>query len=182
MCYKESTYEELIETIETRMMRSIWRIVRNTEEAEDAMQEALTIIWRRWERICRHPNPEALILKISIDVAYDSLRTQFRRHRMGDVFKIMLLKTSDNPLKASPYEELIGQETEAEVLRAIARLPRRQAVAALLRILYEQSYSDIASTMGCSEATVRIHVSRARARLCRWLSHLNPGYLPEVSQ
>jgi len=36
--------------------------------------------------------------------------------------------------------------------------------------------------LGCSEVTVRIQVSRGRARLSRWLSHLRPDSLKEESR
>lgn len=63
------------------------------------------------------------------------------------------------------------------MLRAIARLPRQQAAAVLLRIVQEQSYEAVAKALDCSETTARIHVSRGRARLSRWLAPLisKPG-------
>lgn len=69
-------------------------------------------------------------------------------------------------------DELVGKEIETEVLDAIGRLPEKQAVAVLMRIVQDEPYDAIAQAMGCSESTVRIHVSRGRARLSQWLSHL----------
>ena len=42
-----STYDALIRPIQDQMLRSIWRITRVAEDAEDALQESLTIIWKR---------------------------------------------------------------------------------------------------------------------------------------
>lgn len=177
---KDRSYERLIGPIETRMMRSIWRIVRDPQEAEDALQEALTVIWRRLSRICRHPNPQALILKICIDAAYDSLRRWNRHHRFFDREVARQLGDHADSSAEHPVEGIVRRETEAEVLQAIARLPRKQAVAALMRIVQDQPYDQIARALGCREATVRIHVSRARTRLSRWLAHLNPRSSTEV--
>jgi RNA polymerase sigma factor (sigma-70 family) len=80
------------------------------------------------------------------------------------------------------YEALERKKIEAEILKAISRLPRRQAVAVLMRIIQDQPYEVIAQAMKCSETTVRIHVSRGRARLSQWLSHLKPVSLKEISK
>ncbi|MFY9726215.1 MAG: sigma factor, partial [Bryobacteraceae bacterium] len=64
-------YERLIAPIEGRMIRAVWRIVRDPDEVEDAFQEALLTVWKRWDRICIHPNPQALVLQICIHAAHD---------------------------------------------------------------------------------------------------------------
>ncbi len=72
-----------------------------------------------------------------------------------------------------------GQDSEdrslrAAILEAIGGLPKRQATAALLHIIEEQSYVEIARAMECSETTVRVHVRRGRAALMRRLDGLCP--------
>ncbi|NTU51536.1 MAG: hypothetical protein HGA94_03750, partial [Candidatus Aminicenantes bacterium] len=49
--------------MEPRLMRTIWRIVRQKEAAEDALQDALAAIWKKRDAVARHPNPQALILR-----------------------------------------------------------------------------------------------------------------------
>ena len=73
------------------------------------------------------------------------------------------------------------KEIEGEVLAAIARLPRKQAAAVLMRIIQDQSYRAIAQALGCRETTARIHVSKGRAKLSRQLSHLSSKSTEEVS-
>lgn len=176
---EKSLYEKLIAPIECHMMRSIWRIVRDPQEAEDTLQEALAIIWRRLDRIRRHPNPHALIFKICLNSAYDSLR---KRKRIRQVKGTELLHQLPIQSEMTAPEVSEKKKIEAEILNAISRLPRRQAVAVLMRIVQEQPYDVIAQALDCSEVTVRIHVSRGRARLRQWLSHLNPASLNGVSK
>lgn len=167
----QTSYRQLIAPLEDRMMRSIWRIVRDPQEAEDTMQDALTIIWRKWGRITGHPNPPALILKICIDASYDTLRRR-KRHNPTEAPE-MLLRVPTGVTGAP--DELVGRETEKEIMKAIAALPRKQATAVLMRIVQEQSYETIAQALGCAESTVRIHVFRGRERLSRELAHLAPA-------
>jgi len=176
---EKTIYKQLIAPVESQMMRSIWRIVRHPELAEDTLQEALIIIWKKRERICCHPNPHALILKICLNAAYDSLR---KRARFRKQQNSSLLHKLQSPSETTVSQALERKKTEDEIFKAIGRLPKRQAVAILMRIIQDQPYDVIAQTLGCSETTARIHVSRGRARLSQWLSHLHTSPLLEVSK
>ena len=173
------SYEKLIAPIENRMMQSIWRIVRNPETVEDTMQEALTIIWRRLDRIRNHPNPHALILKICVNASYDSLRKRFR-HRQKE--SLDTLDRLPAPSGSDAADALVRKRMKDEILAAISRLPRKQAIAVLMRIVQGEPYDAIAEALGCSEKTARVHVSRGRGRLSRWLSNLIPASPREESK
>ena len=167
------TYEELVAPVRERMMRIIWRIVRNPDEAEDTMQEVLTLVWKKLDRISRHPYPQALVLRICVNSAVDALRKQRRERRFVDSQILDLLPASDS----DGWEQ---RETEAMIREAIGRLSRNQAAAVLMRILEGQSYGEIARALGCREVTARTHVLRGRAKLGRWLSHLRSSATEEV--
>jgi RNA polymerase sigma-70 factor (ECF subfamily) len=171
MANREFDYDTLVRPMEARMMRSIWRIVRQRETAEDALQDSLTVIWRKRDTVARHPNPQALILRISVAAAYDAVRKSRRRlsHEIPGL--------PDQPADASAApvtKESEDRSLRAAILEAIGRLPKRQATAALLHIVEEQPYEEIARGMGCSETTVRVHVMRARAALVRRLVRHRP--------
>ncbi len=161
-------YERLIAPIADRMMRAVWRILRDPGEAEDAFQEALLRVWKHWDQVRRHPNPHALVLRISIHSAQDALRRQVRRESRIDADG--LPDVADRT--PSAVEQLTDAEQSAEVRRAIASLPRKQAQAVQMRLVEEVPYDDIAAAMDCGEATVRKHVARARTKLRAVLAHL----------
>lgn len=54
-------YDSLVRPLEGRLMRCVWRIVRQREAAEDALQDALTVIWRkgRWWPGTPSPTPSS---------------------------------------------------------------------------------------------------------------------------
>jgi RNA polymerase sigma-70 factor (ECF subfamily) len=170
---RDFSYNEHIRPHEELMTRVVWRIVRHPEDAEDTLQDALSTIWKKRGLVGGHPNPQALILKICIDAAYDTLRKR-RRHKRDESTTPHLYPQEENN---RGLDKLVQKETETEILEAIGRLPRKQAVAVLMRIVKEQPYEVIAQAMGCSETTVRIHVARGRTRLNQWLAHLAP-YTP----
>jgi RNA polymerase sigma factor (sigma-70 family) len=162
MSESQRNYDRIIGPVAEQMIRSIWRIVRNEQDAEDAMQDALTTLWRRWDRVCRHANPQALVLKVCMDAAYDVTRRQFRHRRIAKVRALASEPVDQSP---TPPEAAMNSEQHDELLAAIHSLPRQQAIATLMRIVQHQSYSDIAAALGCAEVTARKHVARGRERL-----------------
>ncbi len=172
----EQAFDRIIGPIEKQMIRSIWRIVRNEQDAEDAMQNALAILWKRWGRVCRHPNPQAVILKICTDTACDVAR-QRRRHQTR------LKALSQEPEGKLPTPARASQNSELydELIAAVLKLPQHQATATLMRLVQQQSYGDIAAALGCTEVTARKHVARGRERLRSALMRLNPNANGSVS-
>jgi len=168
---REFDYSTLVRPLESRMMRSIWRIVRQRESAEDALQDALAVIWKKRDAVACHPNPQALILKISIAAAYDVVRRNRRRLR-HEISGLPVEPADDSAAPVGKASE--DRRLRAAIISAIGRLPKRQATAVLLHIIEEQSYEEIAGVMDCSETTVRVHVMRARAALARRLAGLRP--------
>jgi RNA polymerase sigma-70 factor (ECF subfamily) len=170
-------YDEMIAPLEAMMMRSIWQIVRNADLAEDSLQDALAIIWKKRFQIRLHPNPPALILKICLNTAYDSLRKLERRRRQIDLSPLENAPTSP---EHDPDRNLEAREIEEQVQQAIRRLPRKRALAVMMRLIQEESFAAIAQAMDCSEVTARIHISRGRAQLREWLSPLWKSSRQEV--
>lgn len=165
-------YERLIAPIEDRMIRAVWCITRDPHDAEDALQEALLTVWKRWHRVCRHPNPHALILHMCVNAGYDLLRRRAREQkRQGPI------GAAENipDLSPSAAQTISRGEQDAEVLRAIGLLSKNQGRAMLMLAVEEMSYSDIAAALDCREVTARGHVARARSKLRELLSHLIPA-------
>lgn len=164
-------YDALIRPIQDQMLRSIWRITRVVEDTEDALQESLTIIWKRRARIERHPRPQALILRICVNCACDVLRARLRR-----VSRELALAEPDATHAEDCHvdQRLHQEELHGDIARALVRLPKQQATAVLMRYVLEFPYQEIGEALGCSERTARVHVSRARKKLSRLLAHLAP--------
>ena len=167
MTDQQSEYQRLIAPVEDRMMRAVWRITRDPADAEDALQNALLTVWKRWNRIRSHPNPHALILHICINAAHDVLRSRVREGKWIEGDAVLSEVPSSSP---AALEGVSETEQDALVLRAIGRLPKNQARASLMHAVEEMPYGEVAAVMECRESTVRKHVARARATLRSLLS------------
>jgi RNA polymerase sigma factor (sigma-70 family) len=165
-------YDTYLAPLETRMLRTAWRITRDPDRARDALQDAMVRIWTHRGRIVSHPNPGALVLRITIHAAIDVLRRDCRRSRAEESAAPAAWRA--NPT-AGPSAEAERSEVRALVLDAVARLPERQAAAVTLRVLMDEPYEAIAAALGCTEPTARVHVLRGRAKLARLLGPLAPA-------
>jgi RNA polymerase sigma factor (sigma-70 family) len=163
-------YERYLEPLEGRMLRTVRRVVRDPDLARDALQDAVVRLWQHRERLRRHPNPEALAVRVCFHAAIDAVRRGQRRRETADVD----LEGRPGAPGRSPCDALEQQEQHEAVVRAIAGLPRRQALAVLMRVVEEQPYAVVARALGCAEITARIHVMRGRSRLRRLLAPLAP--------
>jgi len=169
---QEFDYDALVRPLEPRLMRTVWRIVREKQAAEDALQDALTVIWKKRDAVARHPNPQALMLRIAVAAAIDAVRKSARRlrHEAPGL-------PGDRADEAAPpvTKGTEDRSLRAEILEAIRRLPKRQATAVLLRVVEEQTYGEIARAMDCTEPTARVHVMRAKTALTKILAGIRPG-------
>lgn len=152
---REEAFEELVLRQRPRMMRTVWRVVRDADLAEEALQEALATLWRKADAVRAHPNPEAFVLRVCLDAAYDQLRDRIRR-------RSTLAPLGEVGGEANPAEE---RAAVGEVLAAVRRLNRRQAAAILMHAVEGEPYRAVAEALGCSEPTARVHVQRAREKL-----------------
>ena len=157
----KSEYEKLIQPIEDRMINSVWRITRNPDDADDAFQDALTKIWKQFDKIKQHPNPQALILRICANSAYDTIRRKNRYRKLEELYSLEY-----HEKQASSDELVLKNERKEEIFWAISRLSRNQASAVLMRFIQELPYSEIALALGrAHHSTVHTAAQRLRKQL-----------------
>ncbi|WP_199097051.1 RNA polymerase sigma factor [Dyella sp. ASV21] len=64
-----------------------------------------------------------------------------------------------------PLERLHDSQSYADMAAAVKKLPQRQREAFMLRVLEGLDVAETAQAMGCSEGSVKTHLSRALQRL-----------------
>ncbi len=150
-----------------QMASVIWRVLRDADRAEDALQEALLRIWRRRKQVAAHPNPSALMLRMCYQVAIDRYRQHARRRTETLPF--------DFPASAhSTLDTMMIGEAHRTVLDALSDLPAQQGQAVYLRVIEQLPYDDVAAALDCTPTTARGHVRRARQSLRHRLGKLLP--------
>lgn len=156
---RPADYDRWIAPARHRMADCVWRIVRNSADADDVLQDVLVLVWRRFDELRDHPNPTALLLRICTQRSLDHLRRRNSRTSL-----LARLAGTFSRRTPTPRQTLHATEYRDRLLAFVAALPAREAEAITLHALEELDYPAVAAAMGCRESTVRVLVGRARAR------------------
>ncbi|MEU7528584.1 SigE family RNA polymerase sigma factor [Saccharothrix sp. NPDC042600] len=147
-----TSFEDFAAGQVTPLLRYATVLTGDPHLAQDVVQECLLRAQQRWARIGGLDAPAAY-LKRMVTNEYLSWRRRLKPH---------VPLTDVDPGTADPTDHY---DVRDAMLHAIAKLPRKQRAAVVLR--YYEGYDDreIATTLGCSQTTVRSHISRALATL-----------------
>lgn len=125
--------------------------------AEDILSDALVKVALQWRRISAADNPAAYVRRVVV-TTYLADRRKARRRRTEPTSDLAVL---DYPT-ADQTDAILARQ---EVAGLLARLPPQQKAVIVLRYLLDEPDDEIARALGCTPATVRSHLSLARAAL-----------------
>jgi len=168
-------YVELCLRHREMVFRTVQRITRNREDAEDVLQES----WMRgFMNIRRFDGRSAFstwLTRIAINAALMLLRKRrnFHEHSLDEHLEPNLprIRETHEPSQ-DPEAHLLAREEQLLVRRAIRRLPPRLRLVVELRQSQEGSIQEIASLAGISVAATKSRLLRARLALRRPLQTL----------
>ncbi len=143
------------------MMRTVARIVRDPEDMADAFQNALVLIWKDFDKISRHPNPHAYMVRLCASVSYDMLRKRGRQRKR----EVAGLEEQLVAAGGSSGCEALQLEGTRIIMEALSRLSPNQSEVFYMREVEGFSFEEIAEALACSETTTRVHLSKAKSRL-----------------
>jgi RNA polymerase sigma factor (sigma-70 family) len=130
-----------------RAVRFAWLLTGSLSAAEDAVQDAMTGVYRAFERV---QSPAAYLRRAVVNAARSRQRDE-RRDR-------------ERALSVGREPALVPGE-DAELLELISGLPYRQRVVIVGRYWGGWSEREIAGVLGCRPGTVKSLASRALNRL-----------------
>ena len=169
---QEDAFAALVERQSRFVFRVAYSVLRNSADAEDAVQETFLKLYRTgaWERM---DDEKAFLARTAWRMAVDRLP---RRDESVDAASALdELPTSGQ----SPEQAVVGNDSTAMLHRMIDSLPEDLRQPLALSALQELNSREIAAVMGINEGTVRTRLMRARQLLKEKLSaHL--GDLPRT--
>ncbi|AXB48496.1 SigE family RNA polymerase sigma factor [Amycolatopsis albispora] len=141
-----------------RLLRYATAVTCDRHLAQDIVQDVLLRVQRRWSRIEQMDAPY-LYVKRMVTNEYLSWR---HRRAARDIASSQRTLDALTP----PVGDPAVRHAERDAMRArIAVLPRRQRAALVLRFYEDCTDAEIAQVLGCTESTVRSHISRALGTL-----------------
>jgi RNA polymerase sigma-70 factor, ECF subfamily len=153
----QAEFEALLRPLFLPAYRLAFGMLRNREEAEDAVQEAALNSWRHRSKL----RTGADIRPWFFAIVANQCRT-FRRSRWS-----RLLRQADPVSQSQPSADLEG---DLDLRRALKRVGHDDLLALVLRYYMDFSYEEMAATLGVSEQAVRSRTHRAVRRLRLHLS------------
>lgn len=149
----EAEYSEFFRVEFAPVVRTAYLIVHDRQAAEDLAQEAFTQLLLNWQKVARYERPDAWVRRIAIRLAVRFAR----REQMRD----LVLRWVDPPRQAAV--------ADLDLARAIKALPARQRAVVALHYYEDRPLTEIATLLGCSHATAKVHLFKARRRLATLL-------------
>lgn len=139
------------------------RIVKNRQEAEDAVHNAFVKLAERFDRYRTLPEEEMTSLCVVIvkNKCLDVLRSADNR-LCQELDKV---EFSVQVKEQCPLENLIGQEETEELSRVLHRLPEGLRIVLELKYYHEYSNSEIAQILDIRKKTVELRLYRAKKKM-----------------
>ena len=153
-------FKQAYYSLHPKLYRVAFAILKNTDDAEDILQDAYCKLWDDRHKLVDVQKPEAYCVTLVKNFCLDFLRSPSvaRNDETIDGY--------DLPDSVSNAEsDLIGKETVAIINSLISRLPDKQKKILDLRVFADCSLEEIEKITGESSENVRVLLSRARNTL-----------------
>jgi RNA polymerase sigma-70 factor, ECF subfamily len=153
-------FEALVEAYSGEVFAYVWRMLRDTADAEDCLQETFLRAYRSFSRVRAGSNYRAWLYKIATNTA----RTHAKQ-RSRIAARTIDLDPDLESDRSSPTDRVERRQLIDAVIRAVEALPHQQRAALIMRQYQELSYADIAWALDCTEAAARANVYQALKKL-----------------
>lgn len=143
-------FEQLYEGEYLSMLQLAYLMTGDRAEAKDLTQEAFARLLADWDRVKDFDRPGAWTRRVLIRLCS---------------------RSRDRASRSSPFQDLAAIDhadavgSARDVAAAILGLPVRQRAAVVATYWMGCSAAEAADLIGCREATVRVHLHRARTAL-----------------
>ncbi len=176
----EAACEELVRAYSGRLLSVARRMLRNDEDARDAVQEGFLSAFRAIQKFNGDCRLSTWLHRIVVNAALMKIRTRSRRPE--ESIEDMLPRFLEDGHHAEPTSDwgsasalLEQRETRERVRAAIDRLPESYRTVLMLRDIDELDTAETAQLLGLTPNTVKIRLHRARQALAKLLE---PAFRP----
>jgi RNA polymerase sigma-70 factor (ECF subfamily) len=168
---KPGAFDLLAERYQERAYRIAWSIVRDREEAKDCSQDAFIRLHEAAGSFAGQSKFSTWFYRILVNLCLDHRRRRWWQRLATNHHEPPDAAADESLIERLPaerYDPTDAMERERAVKHLwaeVEQLAPQQRAAVLLQVQEELSTREIAAVLQCSEATVRVHLHRALARL-----------------
>jgi RNA polymerase sigma-70 factor (ECF subfamily) len=160
---RPGAFDVIVERHRRHVYQICYRFTANHEDASDLTQEVFLRAFRGLRNFNGHAALGTWLHRIAVNVCLNrvALRTP----------PVDPIEDQDHVDRAaeSPSERLLRSERAERVRAAVARLPKKQRAALILRAYHEMSHQQVAQTLGMSVGAAKANVFHALQNLRKLL-------------
>ena len=150
--------------LKNKLFRFAKRMLDQTEEAEDVVQEAFIKLWNRRDKLDEYRSVEALAMITTKNLCLDKLKA--RRYPVENLEDNRhFLENMPDEIKVDHSDVIHG------IHQAIRLLPEQQQIIVHLRDIEGYEFEEIAEIVEMNENAIRVALSRARKRIRELLTN-----------
>ncbi|QKG80379.1 RNA polymerase sigma factor [Tenuifilum thalassicum] len=154
---------ELYKLYSDAMYNVSCRVIPDTMEAEDAMQEAFFKAFDKIDTFRGEVTFGAWLKRIVVNTCLDHLKRK----------KVLTVSLDETPGLSDDVSDEVDYDPESveEVKQALNKLPEGYKLVLSLRLIDGYEYEEIATMMGIAQSTVRSQYVRAKRKLVELLKN-----------
>ena len=156
---------------QSMLIRAARTICFDSQNAEDVLQEALMDVYERWEKVSKHDNPEAYVIRVMVSKHIDMRRKWARRRDEKET-------TFDLPQEvfqiSDQSDDVLQRLLVQSALKSLSGMQR-----AVLVLTYEYGFvlREVAEVLQIPTGTAASHLARGKAAVA---AHI--GLMPELEK
>lgn len=160
-------FETRVLPAKNKLYRFAFRLLGNSEEAKDVVQETMIKVWNGRD-LAEVQNMEAWCMRITKNLSLDKLRS--KQHKSTDsITEGFEVRQND----LSPHDKTELKESMKRIDELMSQLPDKQRQVMHLRDVEGHSYNEICEILELDMSQVKVNLFRARNAVREKLIKLN---------
>jgi len=152
----ENFYQQ-VAPFKDKLYRYALKILRDSYQAEDILQEALIKVWKKSEQFQEIENKEAWCMTIVRNLCLDKLRSNKRRRTVDLADHVKIADHSPSTVDKMEKKEMMDR-----IKAEIEKLPEKMKTVMHLRDIEGYSYQEISDMTEYTLDQIKVNIYRAR--------------------
>ena len=165
---EEQTLAALVDQYASTLYRVAFSVLRNTADAEDAVQETFLRVLRHRDSLHEVRDQRVWLIRIVWNIVLDRKRRAKTRPETDDIADLARVLPADG---LSAEQRTAAAQHHAHVLACVDQLPAKEREVLALSAFEELSSVEIAGVLGITESSVRSRLFRALNLMANLLNH-----------
>lgn len=174
---RRDRFAQDVERLTDRLYGTALRLVRDPDDAEDIVAEAVGNAWAKLDQLREDANIEAWLFRILNNAVIDAWRRRSSRQDKevelpdemdGDVEQFSLYGKLHQPFLlwwGAPEKQFLNELLREDIQAALDRLPNQFRIVVVLVEVWGHSYEEVAELLEIPLGTVRSRLNRGRGLL-----------------